>query len=742
MNSDGNITFEEADRSSTERNVARMLTGPPRVSPFLADLDPTTGTGRIFVNAASDQYTVTWCNVRGFDSARTVTAQATLLPSGVIEMNLWRGDARRRHCRPLAGPHRRSLRTVNLSDSGPTDGGSAAVGERFAQEPQIDLVALTRKFYSSHGDNYDQLVLWTDRSLITDAFAYETTVKNEITGLGIDTYDLAGDFGSAGRLRSLVVMDWVGKYPDDPAQKFLGENNTVSLLGQESGHRWLAFLEFRDRGNDIQRSDALLGRDLAHWSFFFDSDGSVMEGNDIQDLGGGSFRTVGAVQRYSLLDQYAMGLVPSRVPPFFYVENPTNMSASRTAGSTPEVGVTFNGTRRDILIQDILDVHGPRVPRLRPIRQGPPPGVHLPWYRPAGRRTPMQSRRSTAFGEPGRGFSCRPPTAACERSPRFAKTATRFPVPSTPYNPRMKHLLVAIGLALTAAPFAAQSPPTPRSGESLDLKKLDALEPLVQQAIAEKKLPGAVVLIGRGDRIVYQKAIGRRAVVPAPEAMTLDTIFDLASLTKVVATTTSVMKLVEDGKIRLNDRVSAYIPGFERYGKADITIRHLMTHVSGLRPDVDLGDMWNGSDTAIALAIEEVPTAPPGERFVYSDINYFLLGDIVRRVSGLPLDRFAHDRIFEPLGMKDTMFLPAAALVTRIAPTESCTPLGWPCEGPGHADAARRRARSDRAAHGRRCRARGPVQHRRRSRDLLPHAARRRRLQRRPDPLAARPSPR
>ena len=248
----------------------------------------------------------------------------------------------------------------------------------------------------------------------------------------------------------------------------------------------------------------------------------------------------------------------------------------------------------------------------------------------------------------------------------------------------MKHLLVAILLALASASFAAQSP-AGRSAEALDLKNLEALEPLLQEAIAEKKLPGAVVLIGRGERTIYEKAIGHRAVVPTQEAMTLDTIFDLASLTKVVATTTSVMMLVEQGKIRLNDRVSTFIPGFERYGKANITIRHLMTHVSGLRPDVDLADMWSGSETAIAIAVEEVPIAPAGDRFVYSDINYFLLGDIVRRVSGQTLDRFAHDRIFKPLEMKDTMFLPASDLVKRIAPTQNCTPLGWPCEGPGMA---------------------------------------------------------
>lgn len=362
VNSDGNITFEEADRASTERNVARLLTGPPRVSLFLADLDPSTGLGRVFVNASADQYTVTWCNVRGFDSSRSVTAQATLLPNGNIEMiygsTIGLGDA-------IVGlsPGRTGIfTTVNLTDGGPTDGGGAAVGERFAEDAQVDLVALTRKFYQSHSDNYDQLVLWADASVIADSFAYETTVKNEVRGIGIESYDLAADFGSAGRLRSLVVMDRLGKYPDNPLQKFLGENNTVSVLGQESGHRWLAFLRFRDRAAGAD-SDLLLGRDLVHWSFFFDSDGSVMEGNDIEDLGGGSFKTVGAVQRYSLLDQYAMGLVPdTAVPSFFYVESPTNVSSTRTRESAPEVGITFNGTRREVLIKDITDVHGPRVP--------------------------------------------------------------------------------------------------------------------------------------------------------------------------------------------------------------------------------------------------------------------------------------------------------------------------------------------------------------------------------------------
>jgi len=248
-----------------------------------------------------------------------------------------------------------------------------------------------------------------------------------------------------------------------------------------------------------------------------------------------------------------------------------------------------------------------------------------------------------------------------------------------------RRFAMAALLALISSPLAAApQPPTPplRAPTGADVSRFDLIQQAVEQAIADKKLPGAVVLVGRGDRILYEKAFGKRALEPSVEAMTLDTIFDMASLTKVVATTTSVMKLMEDGRLRMNDRVAAFIPGFERYGKADITIRHLMTHTSGLRPDLDLANEWSGSEVAINLAIEEVPTSSPGERFVYSDINYILLGDIVRRVSGTPLNEFARKEIFEPLGMTDTMFLPAASIKPRIAPTEKCTPMGWPCEGP------------------------------------------------------------
>ena len=244
----------------------------------------------------------------------------------------------------------------------------------------------------------------------------------------------------------------------------------------------------------------------------------------------------------------------------------------------------------------------------------------------------------------------------------------------------MKHSLAARVLAalMSVAGLAAQTP-SPAVESSAGFAPI---APIVEAAIARHELPGAVVLVGRGDAIVYHRAFGRRAVRPVEEPMTEDTIFDLASLTKVVATTTSVMKLVEEGRIRLTDPVAHFIPEFGRYGKSAITIRQLLTHTSGLRPDLELEVEFHGAEEAVRRASEEVPASPPGERFVYSDINFFLLGDIVRRVSGERLDRYAKAQLFDPLGMKETAFLPPESWRARIAPTEACATLAWPCPSP------------------------------------------------------------
>lgn len=195
------------------------------------------------------------------------------------------------------------------------------------------------------------------------------------------------------------------------------------------------------------------------------------------------------------------------------------------------------------------------------------------------------------------------------------------------------------------------------------------LDTVINAAIAKGELPGAVCLVGRGDQVLHFQAYGQRRVEPTTEAMTLDTIFDAASLTKVVATTSSILKLIQEGQLRLADRVTVHLPEFQG-GKSDITIRHLLTHYSGLRPDVDLVPEWSGYDTGIQKALIDKPVAEPGARFIYSDINFILLGEIVRRVSGRPLDVYAREEVFLPLGMNDSMFRPLPALLPRIAPTE------------------------------------------------------------------------
>jgi uncharacterized protein YbbC (DUF1343 family)/CubicO group peptidase (beta-lactamase class C family) len=233
-----------------------------------------------------------------------------------------------------------------------------------------------------------------------------------------------------------------------------------------------------------------------------------------------------------------------------------------------------------------------------------------------------------------------------------------------------KLILLYILLLCFCQSVLAQLPQAKPESVSVSSSQLALMDALIDEAINQHQLPGAVLLVGRKGRVVWRKAYGARAVDPAREPMSADTIFDLASLTKVVATATSIMILVERGKVRLADPVPTYIPEIKGEGRDKVTIEHLLTHRSGYAPDFDLREQWTGYDEAIKRLIKEPLRTPPGTRFVYSDINYIALGEVVHRVSGMPLDQFAQKNIFVPLGMRETGFNPPASLTTRIAPTE------------------------------------------------------------------------
>jgi len=247
-------------------------------------------------------------------------------------------------------------------------------------------------------------------------------------------------------------------------------------------------------------------------------------------------------------------------------------------------------------------------------------------------------------------------------------------------NPEMKLLriltllsLITVLLALSLAAFGAtarnkrkpKAKPKPSSPQ--ETVNFSAVDALIQEQVADDGITGAVVVIGHDGHVVHQRAFGLRATSPRHEPMTPDTEFDLASLTKVVATTPSVMRLVQYGQIRLDDPVSRYIPEFGMNGKDTVTVRQLLTHYSGLKPDLDLNVPWEGRDTAFAMANEEKLQAPQGAQFVYSDINFIVLGEMVQRLSGMTLDKYADAHIFQPLGMKHTRFMPPASWKPKIA---------------------------------------------------------------------------
>ncbi|KAA6465411.1 DUF1343 domain-containing protein [Acidobacteria bacterium AB60] len=229
-------------------------------------------------------------------------------------------------------------------------------------------------------------------------------------------------------------------------------------------------------------------------------------------------------------------------------------------------------------------------------------------------------------------------------------------------------VLCTLMLVLTAWPSEAQRMLKANEPEHRGLGPL--LDPLMQKAVTDGSIPGGVLVVGHHGTIIYRKAFGSRSVEPRREPMTVGTIFDLASLTKCVATTTGVMQLFEQGRVRLNDPVSAYLPEFAQNGKQDITVRELMTHYSGLAPDLDLSKPWIGRDAAFQMAMAQTPEHPPDSRFEYSDINFEVLGFLVERVSGEPLNQYVERHVFAPLGMRHTRFLPPEVWRKQIAPTQ------------------------------------------------------------------------
>jgi uncharacterized protein YbbC (DUF1343 family)/CubicO group peptidase (beta-lactamase class C family) len=228
---------------------------------------------------------------------------------------------------------------------------------------------------------------------------------------------------------------------------------------------------------------------------------------------------------------------------------------------------------------------------------------------------------------------------------------------------------------VVAKPPPALEEPTPpiTQPQALTLEqdpRYARIDAVARQEIASGGFPGAVILVGHQGKVVYRKAFGFRSVVPQQQPMTENTVFDLASLTKVVATSTAVMRLVDAGLISLDAPVWKYLPEFKSNGKSQITIKHLLTHTSGLRADVNPQCSWMGYEGAVAAIAGDQPVRPPGTSFNYSDANFITLAEVVHRVSKTPFDVYCQEKIFKPLGMRRTSFRPPGSWQALIAPTD------------------------------------------------------------------------
>lgn len=369
INSDGNLTFTASDTSTSERSLGRLTSGPPRIAGLFRDLDPSLSSQGVRVLSQPGRLVVSWVAVpeyREYGIGPLQTFQVRLFADGRIEF-AYNGITTSSAVVGIAPGYMQGATAVVCFICGEDDGRefTAAIAERFGTSQEVDIVTAAQLFYQAHEDAYDYLVIFNAVGIpaAENALAYEVTVRNNATGIGDPPRDIGREFGSARRLKAVVNMGPLSQYPRDPQTPLPGRpqsrESTLAILAHEVGHLFLAYASIRDPSDP--RARPLLGRQLAHWSFVFNSEASHLEGNRIRDYGAGTrprFLTIGNAEQYAPLDQYLMGLrAPEEVEPVFLVTGAT-VSANRA----PERGVAFHGDRLDVRVEDIIAAEGPRRP--------------------------------------------------------------------------------------------------------------------------------------------------------------------------------------------------------------------------------------------------------------------------------------------------------------------------------------------------------------------------------------------
>ncbi len=370
VNSDGNVTFGSGDASASDRGFGRFVSDRPRVAALFNDLDPTNGTApagiRVLVEAT--RVVVTWVSVpeySDFGIGPGQTFQLRLFAGGHIEM-AYHGVSVLDAVVGISPGNLQTPASLVTIASGSLTEFSGAVGERFSGSPSIDIVTVAQRFYEAQQDAFDYLVIYNTMGIspVLGAVAQETTVRNDRSGYG-DTLVADGPlYGSNRRLQAVLNMGYTAQYPLDPNAAVPARGTTgdtsLSVLGHEAGHLFLAFVSVKDPADP--KGLPMLGRGNVHWSFFYNSEASLLEGNRIVDFAPASpqFATTGTTQQYSPMDQYLMGFrAPEEVPDSFYIADPSLAGGNSRA---PQFGLSFEGTKRFARTKDVIAVAGRRTP--------------------------------------------------------------------------------------------------------------------------------------------------------------------------------------------------------------------------------------------------------------------------------------------------------------------------------------------------------------------------------------------
>ena len=363
LNSDGNLTFTAAESASTGRSLGRLTGGPPRIAPLFDDLDPSRSPGggvRFFAGAS---YVVfSWVSVPEYSqNFGTQTFQVRLSVDGGIQFSYSGVNPTTAVVGIAPGSAQPGTSVVSFRNDASAEY-PAAVAERFGDTQEIDIVTVTQRFYETHEDAYDYLVIYNNMGIgaMAGALAYETTVRSSATGYGVAAADYGPQYGSEARLRSVLNMGTLGDYPLDPNAvvplRRAQQDTPLTVLGHESGHLFLAYASIPDPADPFARP--MIGYGDAHWSFAFNSEASLDEGEQITDLGSGHFFTAAITQGFAPLDRYLMGFGPSTdVPGTFVVLSPSHSPLDH-----PLSGVAFTGSRLNIGVNDVIQAMGRRTP--------------------------------------------------------------------------------------------------------------------------------------------------------------------------------------------------------------------------------------------------------------------------------------------------------------------------------------------------------------------------------------------